>query len=264
MNTLLFAFILGVWLLSPTDLHANLLDKLGLTSKTNFTASSVSALPQDQIALGLKEALGKGVKQAVAQLGQTDGFLTNLNVRIAMPGKLQQVEKTLRSLKQEKLADDFVVTMNRAAEQAVPVASSVFADAVKQMSITDAKALLTGSDDAATEYFRRTTGTNLFARFLPIVKKSTDETGVTSKYKKLMERVGGGVTSTNKLVGTFSKGLNAAGYLNAETMDIDAYVTQKTMDGLFKMVADEEKKIRTNPAARTTDLLQKVFGTKAN
>jgi hypothetical protein len=248
-------------LFSPNFVRADLLDQFGLGKKTtNQTASSLSsALSQDQMVSGLKEALGKGVQQAIAKLGQTNGFLTNANVRIPMPQKLQSVEKGLRALKQDKYADDFVNTMNRAAEQAVPVASSVFADAVQQMSIADAKTILVGTNTAATEYFRKITQTNLFARFQPIVKTATEQTGVTSAYKKLMEKAGG-LPSSSGTLGALGKTLSATGYLNQDTMDVDAYVTQKAMDGLFKTVAEEEKKIRENPAARSSELLQKVFG----
>ena len=260
MRSLINASFITAILFSPNFVRADFFEKLGLGKKTNAVSSlAVSALSQDQVVLGLKEALGKGVQQAVAQLGRTNGFLTNLNVRIPMPEKLQQVEKGLRAMKQEKLADDFVNTMNRAAEQAVPAAGSVFADAVQKMSIDDAKAVLTGTTNAATEYFRRVTQTNLFARFLPVVKNATAQTGVTASYKKLMEKAGG-LTSANSALGNFGKSLRVEKYLSPEAMDIDSYVTQKAMDGLFKMVAEEEKKIRENPVARTTDLLQKVFG----
>ncbi len=261
MRIFLFHIFVSAFFLTQISAHADFLDQLGIGKKsTNATAlNSTNALSQDQIVLGLKQALGKGVQQAIAQLGRTNGFLTNAAVKIQMPEKLQKMEKGLRAMKQEKLADDFVNTMNRAAEQAVPVASSVFADAVQQMSIADARSLLGGSNDAATQYFRKATQTNLFARFQPIVKSATEQTGVTSAYKKLMEK-SAGLSSSSGALGTFGKTLNATGYLTPDVMDIDSYVTQKTMDGLFKMVAEEEKKIRENPAARTTDLLQKVFG----
>ena len=170
-----------------------------------------------------------------------------------MPEKLRAVEKTLRTLKQDKLADDFVTTMNHAAEQAVPQAATVFADAVKNMSIEDAKMVLTGTNNAATQYFRRTTQTNLYEKFLPIVKKATDATGVTSAYKRLMDKAG-----TASPFGSFGQSL-----LQGESIDVDSYVANKTLDGLFLMVAQEEKRIRENPVARTTDLLQKVFGAVA-
>jgi hypothetical protein len=208
---------------------------------------------------GLKEALGKGLQEAVGHLGKSNGFLTNLNVKIPMPGKLAAVEKTLRSMRQEKLADDFVLTLNRAAEQAVPAAASVFTDALRQMSITDAKNILTGPNDAATKFFQKTTQTNLIARFTPIVKKATESNRVTAAYKNLTTAAQS--PSTNAPTSTFGSLLSrGTEMLGNNTVDLDAYVTQKALDGLFKMVADEEKKIRENPTARTTELLQTVFG----
>jgi hypothetical protein len=242
-------------LISIASTHAGLLDTLGFGKKaTNETAALPSALTaslsQDQVVQGLKEALGKGVQQAVGRLGHEGGFLTNLNVKIPMPEKLRTVEKTLRVLKQDQLADDFVTTMNHAAEQAVPEAAGVFGDAIKGMSIQDAKTILAGTNNAATQYFRRTTETNLYVKFLPIVKRATDQTGVTSAYKQLMAKAEGANS-----FGSFGRSL-----VGGESLDVDAYVTNKALDGLFTMVAEEEKLIRENPAARTTALLQKVFG----
>jgi len=158
MKAILSTAVLMIPLWVPA---AGLLESLGFGTKstnesTASTSLAVSSLSQDQIIEGLKEALGKGVQQAISQLGHEGGFLTNLNVKIPMPEKLHSVEKTLRALHQEKLADEFVNTMNHAAEQAVPEAASVFADAVKNMSIKDAQAILTGTTNAATQYFRRT------------------------------------------------------------------------------------------------------------
>ena len=150
------------------------------------------------------------------------------------------------------MADGFVVSMNRAAEKAVPVAAGVFGESIKQMTITDAKNILSGAPDAATQYFRRTTQTNLVAKFLPIVKNATDQVGVTAQYKKMM----GKFAAVNTLGGLFGK----SAPVKLDAADIDAYVTDKALDGLFRMVAEEEKNIRTNPVARTTDLLQQVFG----
>jgi len=225
------------------------------------TPTTVAALSQDQVVAALQEALGKGLQQAVARLGHDGGFLTNLSVKIPMPDKLQKVESALRSMKQDKLADDFVATMNHAAELAVPEAGGVFADALKQMSIEDAKSILTGPNDAATQYFQRTTQTNLYAKFYPIVKKATGQTGVTAAYKNMVEKVNvGGVTQK---LGGLGSALSSS-LLDNQTVDLDAYVTNKALDGLFKMVADEEKLIRQSPVARTTDLLQKVFGASKN
>jgi hypothetical protein len=223
----------------------------GSADQTRITLASLS---QDQMVQGLEDALAKGLQQAITRLGHDGGFLTNLNVKIPMPEKLQTVEKALRAMKQDKLADDFVTTMNHAAEQAVPEAGSVFASALKQMTIDDAKSILSGPNDAATQYFQKSTQTNLYARFYPIVQKATEKTGVTAAYKNLMEKanVGQGLGSIGSALG--------GSLLGKDSMDIDAYVTNKAMDGLFKMVAEEETRIRQNPVARTTDMLQKVFG----
>jgi hypothetical protein len=216
--------------------------------------TTLASLSQDQLIQGLKDALAKGLQQAIAGLGHEGGFLTNLNVKIPMPEKLQKVENALRAMKQEKLADDFVATMNHAAEQAVPEAGTVFANALKQMTIEDAKSILGGPNDAATQYFQKTTQTNLYSKFYPIVQKATQATGVTAAYKNLMEKanIGQGLGSIGSALG--------GSLLGKESLDIDAYVTNKAMDGLFRMVAAEEQQIRQNPMARTTDMLQKVFG----
>lgn len=224
------------------------------STATNSLLSSATtgALSQEQMVGGLKEALGKGVERAVASLGRNDGFLTNLNVKIPMPEKLQKVESVLRVAGQNQMADDFVRSMNHAAEKAVPAAAVVFGDAIKQMSIADAKAILTGTNDAATQYFRRTTHTNLQAKFYPIVQKATDQVGVTAQYKAMMGRF--------TAVDTVSGLLGGKPATKLSTGDIDAYVTDRALDGLFKLVAEEERNIRANPLARTSDLLQKVFG----
>jgi hypothetical protein len=216
--------------------------------------TTLAGLSQDQAVQGLKDALAKGLQGAIANLGHDGGFLTNLNVKIPMPEKLQTVEKAVRAMKQDKLADDFVNTMNHAAEQAVPEAASVFADALKQMSIEDAKGILSGPNDAATQYFQRTTQTNLYAKFYPIVQKATEQTGVTAAYKNLMAKA-----NVTQGLGSFGSTLSSS-VLGKDSMDVDAYVTNKALDGLFKMVAAEEQQIRQNPVARTTATLQKVFG----
>jgi hypothetical protein len=257
MKTSLKAFALGfVIVVLAFPARAGWLDSLksALTS-TNAPAVASGALSSDQMVGGLKEALSKGVEKAVASLGREGGFLTNLNVKIPMPEKLQTVEKALRAVGQNQLADEFIGSMNHAAEQAVPVAAGVFGDSIKQMSIADARSILGGTNDAATQFFRRTTQTNLHAKFYPIVQKATDQVGVTAKYKQMM----GKFSAADSLGGLFGK--PSATKLGAG--DIDAYVTDKALDGLFKMVAEEEKNIRANPLARTSDLLQKVFGSAA-
>jgi hypothetical protein len=217
-------------------------------------ANTLAGLSHDQMVQGLQAALAKGLQQAIARLGHDGGFLTNLNVKIPMPEKMQKVESALRSMKQEKLADDFVTTMNHAAEQAVPEAGAVFADALKQMTIQDATSILSGANDAATRYFEKTTQTNLYGKFYPIVQKATQKTGVTAAYKKVTETASG-----SSSLGSFGSAVSGS-LFGKDSTDIDAYVTNKALDGLFKMVAEEEKHIRENPVARTTDILQKVFG----
>lgn len=213
-----------------------------LTSGAPVTVSPAQ-LSTDQITRGLKEALGKGLDKAVAQLGHEGGFLTNMNVRIPLPENLRTVEKVLRRVGQEQLADEFVVTMNHAAEKAVPAAAGVFANSLKQMTVDDARGILKGPDNAATEYFRRTAGPELRDKFRPIVATATADAGVTAAYKNLMD-----------------KASFASPFLSKESVDLDDYVTARASDGLFKLIAEEEKKIRQDPVARTTDVLRSVFG----
>lgn len=253
MKTPLKLFVLGFATVAlACSARAGWLDKLKSAFTSTNAPAAATVLSSDQMVGGLKEALGRGVEKAVASLGRENGFLTNLNVKIPMPEKLQSVEKGLRAVGQNRLADDFVGSMNRAAEQAVPVAAGVFSDSIKQMSIADARSILAGPEDAATQFFRRTTQTNLHAKFYPIVQKATDQVGVTAQYKQMMNKL----LAADALGGVFRKPSTTT--LGAA--DIDAYVTDKALDGLFKMVAEEEKNIRTNPLARTSDLLQKVFG----
>jgi hypothetical protein len=163
-----------------------------------------------------------------------------------MPDSLAWVEKSLRSVGQDELADEFIATMNHAAEQAAPEAAAIFGDAIRQMSVQDAKDILGGSEDAATQYFRTHTGDELARKMRPIVESATANTGVTSAYKNMTAQAGG-VTSL----------------LPADVTDLDGYVTDKTLDGLFLMIAREEKRIRENPLGYSSDLLQKVFGAYA-
>jgi len=241
------AGLLGVLLASST-LHAGLsdyLDKLkgSMTGQSPAGTSAMGALSNDEMISGLKEALVKGTQYAVDNLGREGGFLDNASVRIPMPKSLSWVEKTLRTLRQDRLADEFVAAMNHAAERAVPEAAAVFGDAIKQMTLEDARGILGGPDDAATQYFRKTTSATLTEKMRPIVEQATAAAGVTASYKNMMSRAGG-MTSL----------------LSPDATDLDGYVTEKTLDGLFLMVAEEEKRIRENPLARTSDLLKKVFG----
>ncbi len=218
--------------------------KQGATSQRETADSgSLQALSESDMAAALRQALEQGVDHAVKQLGRPGGFLDDSRVRIPMPEKLQWVETTLRRLGQDRLADEFVASMNSAAEQAVPEVVDVFGAAIRGMSLADARAILQGPDDAATRYFRRTSSDALMARMRPIVEQATGRAGVTSAYKSMMRRAGG-----------------LGSLLGSDGTDLDGYVTRKTLDGLFLMIAEQEKRIRENPVERSTALLRKVFG----
>jgi len=191
---------------------------------------------------GLKEALSIGTSNAVKEVSRTDGYLGNKAIKILMPEKLQNVADVLRNIGFEKPVDNFILSMNRAAEKAAPKATDYFVDSVRNMSVEDAKKILNGGDTAATDYFKSKTYDKLFIDFKPIISSSMDEVGVTRNYKEMMARY------------------SSIPFMKTESLDVDTYVTSKALDGLFYMVAQEEKKIRTDPAARVTELLKQVFG----
>lgn len=225
-----------------SDYFKEQLDKWG-GSDSSTSQVVASALSNNEVIAGLKQALEKGATYAVEHLGKADGFWENNKVRIPMPEKLELVEKTLRKLGQDKYADEFVLTMNRAAEEAVPLTLDILKQAVKGMTIEDAKGILKGSNDAATRYLRKVGGQQMIDKIHPIVAQATDRTGVTKQYKRLFDQLG-----------------FMSSVMDPDDYDIDKYVTRKTVDGLFTMIAVEEKKIRENPVERTTDLLKRVFG----
>ncbi len=223
----------------------DLLNKLPIpsSSPSSNSATGLSALTDSEMTDGLKQALDKAAEIAVNQLGQDGGFLNNPTVRIPLPDSLSWADKGLRTLGQGHLVDEFEQSMNHAAEKAVPVALDEFRSAIRNMTMADAKAILTGPDDAATQYFRKQSGDSLREQFKPIVTDATAKTGVTSAYKNMM-----------------GKADMASSFLNTKSLDVDEYVTDKAMDGLFVVIAAEEKRIREDPIARSTDLLKKVFG----
>jgi Protein of unknown function (DUF4197) len=217
---------------------------LVVASCLSVSAQTNRKVSDNDISAGLKEALGNGVKSAVNSLGKPNGFLLNPRVKIPLPKSLQKLEKGLRIAGQGKSVDAFVASMNNAAEKAVPVAVDVFVDAIRRMSFDDARRiLLSGEKDSATQFFRRTSEEALRDKFRPIVEEFTEKTGVTQKYKTMIGKAG-----------------FAARLLGEDATDLDGYVTQKALDGLFLLVADEERKIRENPIRRTSSLLRKVFG----
>lgn len=194
------------------------------------------------VAAGLKEALRVGAERAVAQTSRPGGFLNDPRIRIGLPGELESAVKGLRALGLASAADDLEVTMNRAAENAAREATAIFWEAVSGMSIADAYSILRGADDAATVYFRGRTEDTLRQRFAPVVRSAMSQVGLYRAY--------------DDLVGRF-RVLEAVA---SPKVELERYVTDETLDGLFAVLADEEKRIRTDPAARTTELLREVFG----
>jgi hypothetical protein len=203
-----------------------------------------SGLSDVKIGSGLKEALKIGTEDAVNLTGRTNGYFLNQAIKILMPEKLRTLEKGLRAVGYGPQVDEFILSMNRAAEKSAPDAKQIFWDAIGEMTFDDARKILSGNDTAATDYFKEKTTDKLTAVFKPIVDKSMNEVGVTRQY--------------NELVGYYQK----IPFVKKESFDLDQYVVTKALDGLFYMVGEEETKIRKNPAARTTELLKEVFGSK--
>ena len=201
-----------------------------------------AGLADTEIVQGLREALAKGTKNAVLQLGKADGFWASDRFRIPLPKTIVQADTLLRAGGYGPNLDELHLSFNRAAEKSVPVAADVFSQAVQKLTITDARNILSGPPDAATQYFRRTTGESLRLQFKPLVAGVTAKAGLVQQYDKMMAKAG------------------PLAALAGGKADVNEYVTTKALDGLFLRVADEEKAIRTNPAARTSAILKKVFG----
>jgi hypothetical protein len=233
----------------------DLLNKVKSSTQHRSNSSLGSNLPEGDIASGLKEALAKGTTNAINSLGRDGGFWNNSRVRIPLPGKLEQAGKLARQLGQGARVDAFELSMNRAAEKAVPQVAQIFGDAIRKMTLSDARGILTGGDHAATDFFRRVAGDALTARIHPIVANATDSVGVTQKYKAFTAGNGGG--ALGGALGSLGGHKSNKG---GSPLDLDDYVTSKTLDGLFTEIGDQEQSIRHNPGARTTDLLRKVFG----
>lgn len=205
-------------------------------------AAGLADLTNSEAGGGLKEALAKGAEYAVSSLGKDNGFLGNDQVKIGLPGPLQKAESALRMFGGGKYADELVNSMNHAAEQAVVEAKPVLLDAVKKMSVQDAKGVLSGGQDSATQYFRKTTSDTLTQKFLPIVKSNMAKLKLADKYNAFAGKAAG------------------AGLMDAKDANLEGYITQKTLDGLFVMVAEQEKAIRQDPVGTGSKLLGKVFG----
>ncbi|MDR2239650.1 MAG: DUF4197 domain-containing protein [Zoogloeaceae bacterium] len=205
-------------------------------------AAGLDAISAEESGSALRQALTQGASAAVASLGKADGFLGNPKVKIPLPENLQKAEKLMRKLGMGKYADELITTMNRAAEAAVPEAKDLLLNAVKQMTLQDAKGILTGGDDSVTQYFKRTTSAPLTEKFLPIVRQATEKVALTQKYNQ------------------YAKQASKLGLVDKKNASLEDYVTQKSLDGLFLMIGEEERAIRSNPLGQASNLLQKVFG----
>jgi hypothetical protein len=210
-------------------------------SSTGSTANS--SLDYNTVIAGLKEALEVGSRQAIESVSQENGYFNNAQIKIPLPEQLQQISGLLKQYGLGSQVEQFELSMNRAAEQAAPEATEILVTAIKDMSIEDARNILNGPDNAATEYFREKTSTRLGELFRPSVETSMNQVGVTKYYGDLTKQA-----TKVPMVGNLAQNYN-----------LEDYVTEGALNGLFTMIAEEEKKIRENPAARTTDLLKQVF-----
>ena len=206
-------------------------------------ALSLGDLTSAEASSGLKVALEKGALAAVSVLGKTDGFLGNDKVRIPLPGFLDDAAKLLKTLGQGKRVDELLTAMNRAAEAAVPLAKDLLVEAIKSMSVTDAKNILTGGDTSVTRFFAERTREPLGIQFLPVVTQATERVGLAEKYNRVASKAAG------------------MGLLKKEDANLQGYVTGKALDGLYFMIGEEERKIRQDPAGSGSAILKKVFGT---
>jgi Protein of unknown function (DUF4197) len=208
-----------------------------------FVTHSVYAQLSDaDAASGLRGALTQGASAAIGKLGVDGGFLNNPKVKIPLPDTLRKAQKVLKYAGLSKQSDDLVVKMNHAAEAAVPLSKPLLTEAIKSMTLTDAKSIISGGDDSVTQFFRAKTNVALKTQLLPIVKQTTDKVGLAQQYNG------------------FAQQLQPLGLVKGDAANIEAYVTGKTLDGLYTMIAEEEKTIRANPAAALSSVVQTVFG----
>jgi hypothetical protein len=229
----IFAACLFLWATPVGSQLSEWAEKLGL--------DQIVRVDDGETAAGLKEALYIGSENAVLQTGQLDGYFLNETIKILLPENLELIEQGMRLVGQGDLVDEFVLSMNRAAEQAAPYAKEIFWGAIQRIGFEDAYEILTGGDTAATDYFRVETSDQLATAFLPVVQRATEEVGVTRKYKEM--------------VGQYQ----SIPFAQTLAFDVDQYIVDRGLDGLFHVLGEEERKIRNDPAARVTELLQRVF-----
>ena len=228
-------------MLRPTLRFAGLC--AGLMISANTFALSLNDLSQKDATGGLKDALTQGAQLAVKQLGAPGGFSNNPEVKIELPGKLGKVASKMKQFGMGAQVDQLETSMNKAAEAAVVQAQPILVDAVKKMTVEDAKGILSGGNDSATQYLSQTSREQIRLKFLPIVKKATDQVGLAKQYN------------------SFAGQAATFGVIDAKSANIEGYVTEQALNGLFEMIGKQEETIRQNPAAAATSLAKKVFGT---
>ena len=226
----------AILLFAPSGLRS------GVQARDAAIVQGLNALSDTKIASGLKEALQVGATNAVKLTGRTDGYFGNAAIKILLPKNLKTFEKGLRAMGYGPKVDDFVLSMNRAAEAAAPEAKKIFLDAILAMSFEDARRILSGGDTAATDYFKSKTTGQLTTAFRPVVAKTMDQNNVAQQYKQVAAQA------------------QTIPFMKSQNLDITDYVVTQALNGLFYMLGQEEKKIRKNPAAQTTSLLKQVFG----
>jgi ribosomal protein L22 len=241
MKTDVIAILLIV-MLCITGASAGMFDDVLKTVEKPSAKATQKSPDENTTASGLQEALNIGTKNAVASVSKVNGYFGNEAIKILLPENIRKAGDMLSTVGYKKEVDDFVLSMNRAAEKAAPKAGPIFEDAIKHMTFDDAQKILRGGDTAATDFFKEKTRGKLFDEFKPVVTDSMDKVGVAQSYKKM------------------TAGYSQLPFMKKENIDLDQYVTNKSLDGLYYMVGQEEKKIRTDPAAQVTDLLKKVFG----
>ncbi len=229
--------IIFILLFSIHTCHAGLFGNI----VKKFKGSSSETPKDDTMTSGLKEILSIGTKNAVKSVSKVNGYSKNQAVKILLPEETAVIADSLKVIGYQKQVDDFILSMNRAAEKAAPKATSLFIDAIEKITFEDAKQIFNGGDTAATEYLKANTNQELYKAFKPIIASKMNETGVTRYYKDMVSKV------------------TTLPFMKSETFDLDHYVTSNALEGLFYMIGEEEKKIRTDPKARVTDLLNRVF-----
>jgi hypothetical protein len=224
------------------DIYKNIVMLAVITSMLLIAASATAELEQATIISGLKEALALSTEKAIALVGKTDGYFGNQAIKILMPEKMRMVTDALGKMGMQKQVDEFILSMNRAAEKAAPKAASIFGDAIKNMNLEDAQKILNGGNTGATDYFKLKTSDSIYTEFKPIIAATMGEAGTTRLFENIMSKA------------------KTLPLMSGTKFDLDDYVTRKSTDGLFMMLGQQEKLIRINPGARSTDLLKKVFG----